>query len=95
MRAVARQRVDVRRGEVGVAVDAEVAPALVVGQDDDDVGSAGGLLAAQERRRAQAGGGPENVAARERAGAGLSVSFGVHTEAPVYRGLLRRGEARR
>src|SRR5207248_2068149 len=34
---VAGQGIDVRRVEVGVAVGAEVAPALVVGEDDDDV----------------------------------------------------------
>ena len=36
-RAVARQRVDVRRREIRVAVDAQIAPALIVGEDDDDV----------------------------------------------------------
>ena len=35
--AVLGQRVDVRRAEVGVAVEAQVAPALIVGEDDDDV----------------------------------------------------------
>jgi hypothetical protein len=35
--AVLRQRVDVRRAQVGVAVEAQIAPALVVGEDDDDV----------------------------------------------------------
>src|SRR5439155_1892313 len=35
--AVARQRVDGGRREIRVAVDAQVAPALIVGQEDDDV----------------------------------------------------------
>ncbi len=36
---VTGQRVDVRGAEVAVAVEAEVTPALVVGQDDQDVGT--------------------------------------------------------
>jgi hypothetical protein len=35
--AVARQRVDVRRAKLRVAVDAEVAPTLVICQKNDDV----------------------------------------------------------
>jgi len=37
--AVARQRIDVGRGEVGVAVDAQITPALVVGDEEDDIGA--------------------------------------------------------
>ena len=35
--AVFGERVDIRRGEIRVAVNAQVAPALVVGEDDDDI----------------------------------------------------------
>ena len=38
-RAVAGQRIDVGRGEVGVAVDAQITPALVVGDEEDDIGA--------------------------------------------------------
>ena len=38
----AGQRVETRRGKVRVAVDAQVAPALVVGDDEEDVGPASG-----------------------------------------------------
>src|SRR5207248_7496605 len=36
-RSAPRKCVDIRRFEVLVAVDAEVAPALVIAQDDDDI----------------------------------------------------------
>ena len=64
-RAVARQRIDVRRREVGVAVDAQVAPALVVGQDDDDIRRfrlAGGAQAARQQPRSRR----QDLAARKR-----------------------------
>ena len=44
---VASERIDVGGGEVGVAVDAQIAPTLIVGEDDDDVGL-------RRRRRANA-----------------------------------------
>ena len=37
--AVARQRIDAGRGEVGVAVDAQITPALIVGDEEDDIGA--------------------------------------------------------
>ena len=37
-RSVAGQLIDIGRAEVLVAVNAQVAPALIVGQDDQDVG---------------------------------------------------------
>src|SRR4029453_19321910 len=36
-RAITRDGVDSGRREIGIAVDTEVAPSLVVGQDDDDI----------------------------------------------------------
>jgi hypothetical protein len=38
-RAGSGQGIDVRRSQVRVAVNAEIAPALIVGEDDDDVGT--------------------------------------------------------
>jgi len=32
----------VRSGEVGIAADAEISPALVVGENDDDIGLSSG-----------------------------------------------------
>ena len=34
--------INVGRADVGIAVDAEIAPALIVGENDDDVGAFGG-----------------------------------------------------
>ena len=67
--ALSRQRVDVRRADVDVAVEAQVSPALVVGQKEDDVGPrrrirrpAGGDRRGNEREEVQTtrkhGGGP-------------------------------------
>ena len=51
-RAVAGQRIDIRRREIGVAVDAEVAPTLIVREDDHHVGAGGcgGRVSAAERQ---------------------------------------------
>jgi hypothetical protein len=40
--AVESQRIEVERGEVGVAFDAQITSALVVGENDDDVQARGG-----------------------------------------------------
>ena len=40
-RALAGQRINVGRPQVRVSVEAQVAPALVVGEDDDEVGLRG------------------------------------------------------
>ena len=39
---VAGEGIDVRRGEVGVPANAQITPALIVGEDDDDVGLSSG-----------------------------------------------------
>ena len=38
MRAVARQRVDMRCRKIRVAMNAQVTPTLIIGEDDDDIG---------------------------------------------------------
>jgi hypothetical protein len=48
--ASARERIDVRRAGIGVAVDAQVAPALLVGEDNNDVGLTSGRRGAGRKR---------------------------------------------
>src|SRR5579883_142787 len=66
-RAIFRERIDVWRLEVGVAVDAEIAPPLIVGENHDDVRlSCGGCSRAKshqsrEGKNALHGRGPHSV----------------------------------
>jgi hypothetical protein len=48
--AVFREGVEVGRGHVFAAVDADVAVAEVIGEDKDDVGTAGRFLGVTKRR---------------------------------------------
>ena len=42
LHALGGEPINVGRADVGIAVDAEIAPALIVGENDDDVGAFGG-----------------------------------------------------
>jgi hypothetical protein len=51
-RAIVGNRVDVRRREIRVAVDTEIAPTLIIGEDDDEVRAAGAALCGSKRSEA-------------------------------------------
>ena len=37
-RPIPRQRINVRRGQIGIAIQTEIPPTLIVGEDDHDIG---------------------------------------------------------
>ena len=85
------ERIDVRRGEIGVSIDAQIAPALVVGEDDEDIGMGGFFPGDGQGRDGETRGGWRGGRSK---GAGESLSWMAMVREPVpdWKTLCNRRE---
>ncbi len=82
-RSLATDRIDVWSGQIRVAVDAQIAPALVVGQDHDDIGPGSSRRSVQSGESTQSGASQQNSSCHV-------VGLAGHLCSPLIPGRLPR-----